>query len=176
MSKHGLANAQIPTFQELMNPLIATLRELGGSGSINEIYERVIQNLRLSEDVLAVMHKQTNRTEVDYRLAWARTTLKKYGTVTNSSRGVWSLTKPDVTTVDPKNVLKTVIEKDKKDRQAKSETSTPPAGNDNEAPDEAQGWRTKLSVGGPGCPANSAPAKLAHRQWTRGRSSESLPW
>jgi len=127
-----------------MNPLIAALRELGGSGSINEIYERVIQDLRLSEDVLSVMHKQTNRTEVDYRLAWARTTLKKYGTVTNSSRGVWSLTKPDVTTVDPKNVLKTVIEKDKKDRQAKSETSTPPAGNDSEAPDEAQGWRTKL--------------------------------
>jgi restriction system protein len=31
-------------------------------------------------------------TEVGYRLAWARTYLRKYGLLENSSRGVWSLT------------------------------------------------------------------------------------
>src|SRR5471030_1374891 len=96
---------KVPTFDQLMNPLITALRDLGGSGSIDEIYERVIQNLRLSEEVLSVLHdaEASNRTEVSYRLAWARTYLKKYGSLTNSSLGVWSLAKPDLITLDPKS-------------------------------------------------------------------------
>lgn len=43
-----------------------------------------------------------NRTEVSYRLAWARSYLKKYGAVTNSSRGVWALSKPEPASVDPR--------------------------------------------------------------------------
>src|SRR5579862_825464 len=96
---------KVPKYNELMNPLIAALRALGGSGSIDEIYERVIQDLGLSESVLSVLHgpETSNQTEVQYRLAWARTYLKKYGVVTNSSRGVWSLAKTDLTSVDPKH-------------------------------------------------------------------------
>jgi restriction endonuclease Mrr len=80
---------KVPTFDQLLNPLIAALRDLGGSGSIEEIYERVIENLKLPEEVLSVLHdpEDSNKTEVYYRLAWARTYLKKYGAVTNSSRG-----------------------------------------------------------------------------------------
>ena len=33
-----------------------------------------------------------SQTEVEYRLAWARTYLKRYRIVNNSSRGVWALT------------------------------------------------------------------------------------
>jgi hypothetical protein len=47
---------KVPTFDQLMNPLITALRDLGGSGSIDEIYERVIQNLKFSEDILSVLH------------------------------------------------------------------------------------------------------------------------
>jgi len=137
---------KVPTFDQLMNPLITALRDLGGSGSIDEIYERVIQNLQLSEDVLSVLHdpEANNQTEVHYRLAWARTYLKKFGVVTNSSRGVWSLSKPDLTSIDPKNVVKTVRENDKKGKQAKTDPGTPPPVDEAEAPDEAQTWRTKL--------------------------------
>ncbi|HEV7923919.1 MAG TPA: restriction endonuclease [Verrucomicrobiae bacterium] len=129
-----------------MNPVLAALLHLGGSGSIDEIYERVVQNLRLPEDVLAVLHgpETSNQTEVQYRLAWARTYLKKYGAITNSSRGVWSLTKPDLTSIDPKQVQRTVIENDKKDKRAKPEPNTPPTGDETESPDEAQSWRAKL--------------------------------
>jgi len=83
--------SKVPTYDQLMNPVLAALRDLGGSGSIDEIYERVIQNLRLPEDVLSILHgpETSNQTEVQYRLAWARTYLKKYGAITNSSRGVW---------------------------------------------------------------------------------------
>jgi restriction system protein len=129
-----------------MNPVIAALRNLGGSGSIDEIYERVTQNLRLSEDILSVLHgsESSNQTEVQYRLAWARTYLKKYGALTNSSRGVWSLTKPDLTSVDPKHVIKSVIANDKKDKQTKAEPSLPPPTQENGDPDEAPIWRAKL--------------------------------
>src|SRR5437764_7089148 len=137
---------KVPAFVQLMNPLITALRDLGGSGSIDEIYERVIRNLKLSEDVLSVLHdpEASNQTEVYYRLAWARTYLKKFGVLTNSARGIWALAKPDLTTVDPKNVVRTIRENDKKDKQAKTTIGTTPAADDTEAPEEAQTWRTKL--------------------------------
>ncbi|MEQ1824187.1 MAG: restriction endonuclease [Fimbriimonadaceae bacterium] len=137
---------KVPTFDQLMNPLITALRDLGGSGSIDEIYERVIQNLRLPEEIVSVLHdpEASNQTEVYYRLAWARTYLKKYGLLTNSSRGVWSLTKPDLITLDPKSVLKTVRDNAKKEKQAKASPGAAPTVNEAEEPDEAQTWRAKL--------------------------------
>ncbi|MYI98387.1 MAG: restriction endonuclease, partial [Gemmatimonadetes bacterium] len=38
------------------------------------------------------LHGEGPRTEVEYRLAWSRTYLKRFGILDNSSRGVWSLT------------------------------------------------------------------------------------
>lgn len=46
-----------------------------------------------SEEVLQVLHKEDgSQSEIDYRLAWARTYLKKFGLLENSARGVWNLT------------------------------------------------------------------------------------
>jgi restriction system protein len=46
----------------------------------------------LSEEVLAVPHGDGPTSEVEYRLAWTRTYLKKVGAIDNSERGVWALT------------------------------------------------------------------------------------
>ena len=95
---------KLPTFDSLMNPLIQALRQLGGSGSIDEIYEKVVEIENTSEDVIAKLHdpEKSNQTEVAYRLAWARTYLK-FGLLDNSSRGVWTLTSKsrDIDDVDP---------------------------------------------------------------------------
>ncbi|MBA3608617.1 MAG: winged helix-turn-helix domain-containing protein [Chthoniobacterales bacterium] len=74
---------KVPTFDQLMNPLITALRDLGGSGSVDEIYERVIQNLKLSDDILSVLHdpEAGNQTEVYYRLAWGKTKGKTKGSM-----------------------------------------------------------------------------------------------
>jgi restriction system protein len=62
----------LPTFDELLNPAIKALRALGGSGSIQEIYDKVIELERIREAVLAQMHGQdSDQTEVAYKLAWA---------------------------------------------------------------------------------------------------------
>lgn len=85
---------KIPSFDELMIPLLDALEKLGGSGSIEEIYSKVIEISNFSEATLNQLHdpEKSGQTEVGYRLAWARTYLKKFGFLENSSRGIWALT------------------------------------------------------------------------------------
>src|SRR3989338_6973135 len=101
----------ISTYDELFNPLIRALHELGGSGSVSEIDEKVAEILKLSEEEINEIHRG-NRTKLSYRLAWARNYLKRYGTLENSSRGVWALT--------PKGRETTKVEKDEVNRFVKS--------------------------------------------------------
>ena len=45
-----------------------------------------------TEEQQAILHGDGPRTEIEYRLAWARTHLKGMGALNNSERGVWSTT------------------------------------------------------------------------------------
>lgn len=139
---------KMPTFDALMNPLLNALFALGGSGSIDEIYDKVIEIEKISEEISSVLHSpdKSNITEVAYRLAWARTYLKKFGFLENSSRGVWALTKfaKEKKQVSPQDVVKTVREADKlatkPNKKAKNEQIEL---EDIDAP-ETQGWREEL--------------------------------
>ncbi len=53
--------------------------------------------------------------EVEYRLAWSRTYLKKFGLLENSSRGIWALSKSniDTTKLDYTEIVKTVRDQNK---------------------------------------------------------------
>jgi|GEM_PF-1390579 len=82
----------MPTYDRMMNPLLEALHQLGGSGNIDEINEKTIEILNLPDEIINVPHgKDSSTSEVEYRLAWTRTYLKKYGLLENSSRGVWAL-------------------------------------------------------------------------------------
>ena len=85
---------KMPHFYELMNPTLEALERLGGSGTIDEIVEQVLQQLHLPDDISTQLHnpEKSSQTEVEYRMAWARSYLKKYGLITNSSRAVWAFT------------------------------------------------------------------------------------
>src|SRR5580704_15818834 len=101
----------LPTFDKLLNPLIKALRALGGSGSIQEIYDKVVELEGLPEAVLSQPHgENSDETEVAYRLAWARSYLKKFGLLENSKRGIWSLTAQakDLDKVNPQEVVRAV--------------------------------------------------------------------
>src|SRR4051812_30950415 len=90
---------QVPVFQEYMNPILAALRALGGSSSIEALDAKVCEEMGLSPEVLSVRHKADQPgTEVSYRAAWARTCLKFAGLLTNPSRGTWALTEQGVVT------------------------------------------------------------------------------
>jgi restriction system protein len=126
-----------------MNPLLRALRALGGSGSVEEIYDKVVELEKLPEDVLSQLHdpEKSNQTEVAYRLAWARTWLKKYGLLENSTRGVWALAAKAKHTeqVDPEDVVRTVRALYRKEApEADPETVAPP-----EVSEEEE-WKQKL--------------------------------
>lgn len=136
---------QVPKYYELFNPLLQALHDLGGSGSIEEIYETVVENSDLPDAVIDIPHdpERSNQTELGYRLAWARTYLKKYGLIDNSSRGVWVIEpdKRDVTEVDSEEVVRAVREQTRKAREEKGDEGGAEA---DDVPEEARSWRTKL--------------------------------
>jgi restriction system protein len=81
---------QVPSYDKLMIPVLNALINLGGSGTIEEINEKVYELENFSEEVLQIPHKENgSQSQIDYRLAWARTYLKKFGLLENSARGVW---------------------------------------------------------------------------------------
>jgi restriction system protein len=134
---------KVPTFDELMNPLLRAMQALGGSGSVEEIYDKVVELERFPDDVVAQPHdpEKSNQTELGYRLAWARTYLKKYGLLENSTRGIWALTAnaKGVEKLNPHDVVRTVRGLEKKEEKGK--------GIETAAPDEVsqeQEWKEEL--------------------------------
>ena len=102
---------RIPTYDEMMLPTLRALQRLGGSGTISEIFEKVIEIMNLPADVLEAPHLNTNQSEVEYRLAWSRTYLKQYGALgAGSKRGVWLLSASahDVDQLDAQQVVRAV--------------------------------------------------------------------
>jgi len=115
----------LPTYETLMNPTIVALKELGGSTTIEEMYNKVVEIIDISEEQLEIVHdaERGSQTEIEYRLAWTRTYLKKYGILENSTRGVWALTQKgrQIEKVNPREVTRFFREQKKKDRVAKGE-------------------------------------------------------
>ena len=112
----------VPSFDSMMNPLLAALRQLGGSASIEEINNKVAELLELNDEQLQAPHPRGRGSEVDYRLAWTRTYLKAYGLIDNSRRGVWSLTQEGrkVEQVDPREVVRKVAAMQRTSRRVTS--------------------------------------------------------
>jgi len=137
-----MTQINVPTFDKFMNPVLQALKQLGGSGTIEEINNVDTEIANLSDDQLEVLHdpEKGSQTEAEYRLAWARTYLKKYGVLENSSRGVWALTPKgrQIDKVNPQAVRRFVSNQRK---NALSITS------ENELADESDTetpWRDKL--------------------------------
>lgn len=148
-----------PTYIELIVPTYDALKQLGGSGTNNEIYEKVIVDLNLSDEVLDEPHLGSlNQSEVEYQLAWARTYLKNYGIIVNSARSVWSITSEYASelTVSAKEIVAFTVQKNAKKREmAKSNDKQDGKSNkleedidsndDVEFPDEVKPWRQQLA-------------------------------
>ncbi len=105
------SNINLPTFDDLIIPTLNALQALGGSGNIEEINEQVYKIAAIAPETLQIPHDENGlQREVDYRLAWSRTYLKKYGLIENSARGVWALTQADLdlTKISSEEIVKKV--------------------------------------------------------------------
>jgi restriction system protein len=98
----------IPTFDNLFNPLLQAMHELGGSATVTEQEDKVASIMKFPEKEIAEI-QYGNRTKFSYRLAWARNYLKQFGALENSSRGVWALTSKGQN-VNPKDVKKVIAQ------------------------------------------------------------------
>jgi len=133
-------------YDDLFNPTLKALHNLGGSGSIEEIEEEVAKNLNLTDDQVNEIHRG-NTSKLSYRLAWARNYLKRYGLLENSSRGVWALTENGLRTskVDQETVKRKVVSEDRQQRlKDKTKTSDVPdeVGTDEEL--QKYSWQEQL--------------------------------
>ncbi|MDQ2325689.1 restriction endonuclease [Citrobacter koseri] len=142
-----MSSGKMVTYDQLMVPLMQALVDLGGSGSIDEIYETVVEIEKFDEETLAILHnpEKSNQTEIGYRLAWARTYLKKAGYLENSSRGVWALTDKakQAPEIDSREIVNFVRTLDRKASQATTDPSKPELSID-DSPEEVLAWRERL--------------------------------
>ncbi|MFO1205732.1 MAG: restriction endonuclease [Burkholderiales bacterium] len=78
-------------FVRYFGPLLDALRGLGGSGTPDEVVERIAEDVKLSDEV---QNELLPSGESRYRnqVAWARFYLVREGLLDSSKRGVWSLT------------------------------------------------------------------------------------
>ena len=72
----------LPPAHTLAWVTVQALRRLGDSGKVEEINETAVELAGLTEQQQEVPHKVGSRTEVEYRLAWARTLCKLLGLAT----------------------------------------------------------------------------------------------
>ena len=110
--------SQVPSFDTMLQPTLQALIELQGKASVDALDQKVIQIMKIPPSVQRVPHTQRGsdrRSEVCYRLAWARTYLKKFGIIENPSRSKWKLSEnfdKNVEALDPKHIVRTVRQKD----------------------------------------------------------------
>ena len=104
-------DSRIPRYNKLIMPAFTALKELGCSGTNEEILNQIIKDLHVPDEVADILHTgSVSQTELSYQLAWAKTYLSKYGAIQNSARSVWSITPDFVNTevLDEKEVLSSV--------------------------------------------------------------------
>lgn len=78
-------------FVRFFGPLLDALRGLGGSGSPDEVVERVAKDLKLPDEVQNEL-LPSGYPRFRNQVAWARFYLVREGLLDSSKRGVWSLT------------------------------------------------------------------------------------
>ena len=62
----------LPSYGDLMLPVLRAVLELGGSGTSREISESVIETEGFSDDLLAVTYDDREKSILLDRLDWAR--------------------------------------------------------------------------------------------------------
>ena len=80
----------LPKYLELIKPLIKVLTDAGKPLSNSEIEAAIIKDLRIPTSLSSRIHSG-NRTELQYRLAWARTKAKSSGDIFSPKRETWSV-------------------------------------------------------------------------------------
>jgi restriction system protein len=83
---------RFPTAASLMWPILEIMRQGDEAITTDQIERALVLALNLSAGIVQEKHRDTNRTEIGYRAAWARTRLRKLGYIEHVQRATWRLT------------------------------------------------------------------------------------
>ena len=137
---------------DLSSAVLEALHHLGGSGTNREIHDKVVKLLDLADEIVELPIKEgASETELEFRLGFARTELKKYGLLENSRRGVWSLTAEGMQTKELDHAelrkvwQKTKSVKEEREPNEVQHSAAQPEAVDDSLPDTEDGdWRDDL--------------------------------
>jgi len=131
--------AKVPTYDELMWPLLQAMRSMGDSASHSELLERVIEQEGIPEAIQNIPHTDGRQTKLSYNLWWAKTYLGKVGALERTARGVWAITpKGKKMTEEEVRLVPAEVRKMDKARRDKTKTKK-------KQPEvESDGWRDEL--------------------------------
>ena len=141
---------KFPDHYELIVPTIKALKEMGGTATPAEITNKVIELEKYPDDIQTEPQKGDKyRTKLEYRLAWARTYIKKFlNAAEDKKRGLWSLTadglKLDIS--DPKKIIELALENKQKDAKVWQKNSKKENVNDKDETieDDSEDWKNEL--------------------------------
>lgn len=118
--------AKVPPFEAFMQPIVDRLKAHGRSLTNAEMLEDIGAHMGLTDEQMSLRHGKWNQLVVEQRLGFARSWLKLGGAVTNSQRGVWTLTPlgaamtPEEIAAIPKKVQRDYVRKAKTDASAEA--------------------------------------------------------
>ena len=80
--------SNMPSSPELERAILTVLTSEVGSLTNEQILDKVISLLKISTEVTKIMHS-ASRSELDYRLAWARTKASKQNLIVRVGPKTW---------------------------------------------------------------------------------------
>jgi len=117
-------------FVRYFGPLLDALRGLGGSGTPDEVVERIANDLGLSDEIQNEL-LPSGQPRYRNQVAWARFYLVREGLLDSSKRGVWSLTEQGrSTTLSPSQAREIFLKQVRfyqEQRRQKTQTPEPVA-------------------------------------------------
>lgn len=129
-----------PQFVRFFGPALDALRALGGSGSPNEVADRIAEMLQISVKQQEELTSSGQQRHLN-RVQWARFYLSKAGFISSSERGVWALTDKGrnrtLTHEDALEVFHEVRRKFQEERRL-AKVSKADDKEDSESPDEVE--------------------------------------
>jgi len=87
-----------PQFLTYINPILETLKEMGGAGTAAEVIDRVIERMNIPESEVEKTIS-SGQSRVKNRIQWAKMYLSKAGYIDSSTRGTWKLTEKGLSAI-----------------------------------------------------------------------------
>ena len=101
----------LPMHVKFFLPIISALKKLGGSGTITEVKDTLIEILNIPEEKLAEKFK-SGVSKIDNQINWSKVFLTKAGLIDTSDQNIWSLTekglKPELSDEDVLLIFKQI--------------------------------------------------------------------